>query len=235
MPMFRAFLVFFAIFKPLHATHYPVRLGDTTVTIETMHRGEGKNFVHLHQNETTALQAAKAVVRSKGGSVLTLIHPGQRNIEFNLNGKHCEFDPNRIFTDVGIKKTLSDHGDYSVQSHAAVKKFADKIKSLIPRGKVIAVHNNHDYSIKEYLPGHSYENDASALHLDKNTFYRNFYLVTQHADFERLKNLNFNIVLQIEHATNDGSLSVFMAKKDYVNVEAGYGQLASQIKMLKYA
>jgi hypothetical protein len=41
--------------------------------------------------------------------------------------------------------------------------------------------------------------------------------------------------LQAQHATDDGSLSVYLADLDYINVEAGYDQLAAQIKMLQLA
>ena len=58
------------------AAQYPVMLGGTTVIIKKERYGRGKNFVHLHQNETTALKAAKAVVKEHGGSLLTLVHPG---------------------------------------------------------------------------------------------------------------------------------------------------------------
>ena len=34
---------------------------------------------------------------------------------------------------------------------------------------------------------------------------------------------------------DDGSLSVFLANRAYINVEAGYDELAMQIKMLRHA
>ena len=217
------------------ATQQVVHVGDSRVIIERIQHGKGKSFVHLHQNETTALQAAKQVVQSEGGSVMTLVHSGQRNIVFHLQHERYEFDPNRIFTDTGIKKTLSAFGHYSPEAHAEVKALAQKITSLLPEGKIIAVHNNNDYSIKEYLPGESLHHDAGKLHIDSARFYRNFYLATQHDDFIRLKNLRYNVILQAKAATDDGSLSVYLAHRDYVNVEAGYEQLLAQIDMLHWA
>ena len=231
----RGFLILMAIIKPLQASQTAIQLGDTTVTIQRLQNGKGKNFVHVHANETTALQSAKAVVRAQGGSLLTLKHRGTRNIVFNLDNKRYEFDPNRMFTDTGIKKTLQEFGNYSPLAHKEVKKLANALIELLPPGKIIAVHNNHDYSIKEYLPGQASEKEADAIHLDKKKFFRNFYLVTQKNDFDRLKALNFNIVKQISHATDDGSLSVYLANREYINVEAGYGQLAAQMNMLKNA
>lgn len=234
--MLRFLVIFLMFLLSACSTRSVVTLGDTRVIIETTKHGIGKTFVHVHQNETTALQAAKHVVQTDGGSVMTLIHPGQRNIVFHLNHQRYEFDPNRIFTDAGIKKTLSTFGPYSLPAHLQVKALANKLISMLPpEGKIIAVHNNNDYSIKEYLPGNSLVHDAKALHLDPDRFYRNFYLVTRSQEYFRLKQLRFNAVLQAPAATDDGSLSVYLARRDYVNVEAGYGQLIAQIDMLKWA
>ncbi|AMP93962.1 protein tyrosine phosphatase [Legionella pneumophila subsp. pascullei] len=209
-------------------------VGDEPVIIQQT-KGQGKTFVHVHHNEQTALKAAKAVIRKEGGSLITLIHSGGRNIVFHLNNQRYEFDPNRIFTDKGIKKTLVQYSYYTPEAHQEVKKLADKIKALLPEGKVIAVHNNSSYSLKDYLPGHELAKDAKALYMNPDNYYRNFYLVTKLSDYLRLKMQGFNGVLQKPSATDDGSLSVYLAKRDYINVEAGYDQLAEQIKMLLHA
>lgn len=227
-------LLFFAGFN-LYANNYPVKIGNSTVIIQHQEYGEGKTFVHLHQNETTALQAARVVAHAEGGSILTLVHLGERNIIFHLHKRRYEFDPNRIFTDAGIKKTLVQFGHYTPQAHAEVKKLADMIKKMLPKGKVIAVHNNKSYSLKDYFPGESLASDAKALNFHVQNHFRNFYLVTKHVDYFRLKKLQFNSVLQARNATDDGSLSVYLSGSNYVNVEAGYDQLIAQVNMLKYA
>ncbi|MFO8548598.1 protein tyrosine phosphatase [Legionella pneumophila serogroup 1] len=216
------------------AVNHRVMVGDEPVIIQQT-KGQGKTFVHVHHNEQTALKAAKAVIRKEGGSLITLIHSGGRNIVFHLHNQRYEFDPNRIFTDKGIKKTLTQYNYYTPEAHQEVKKLADKIKALLPEGKVIAVHNNSSYSLKDYLPGHELAKDAKALYMNPDNYFRNFYLVTKLSDYLRLKMQGFNGVLQKPSATDDGSLSVYLAKRDYINVEAGYDQLAEQIKMLLHA
>jgi len=228
-------LLLFLGLNPAYGTNYPVRVGDSLVIIQKQQHGKGKAFIHLHQNETTALKAAKTVIKTQGGSVLTLRHSGGRNIIFHYHKRRYEFDPNRIFTDRGIKKTLVKFGNYSLPAHAQVKKLANKIKLLLPKGKIIAVHNNQSYSLKDYFPGRSSAVDARALNFNHRQSYRNFYVVTQKSNYLRLKKLNFNSVWQTPNATNDGSLSVYLASRNYVNVEAGYSQLAAQINMLKHA
>ncbi|MFT4059494.1 MAG: protein tyrosine phosphatase [Legionella sp.] len=217
-----------------YALNHIIMVGDEKVEIKH-YIGKGKTFIHVHHNEQTALKAAQEVIKKTGGSLITLEHSGGRNIVFHLHNKCYEFDPNRIFTDVGIKKTLTSLSQYSSEAHREVKKLADKIKQILPKGKVVAVHNNSSYSLKDYLPGNVLEGDAQAVHILLRNYYRNFYLVTKISDFLRLKSKGYNGVLQRNSATDDGSLSVYLAKRDYINVEAGYDQLMEQIKMLQHA
>lgn len=228
-------LILLSIFLASCAKNQNIQVGDTTVVIQKEHYGKGKTFVHVHRNETTALAAARHVAKKDGGTVLTLVHPGGRNIVFHLNNTRYEFDPNRIFSDKGIKKTLSQYGPYSKAAHLEVKKLAQQLINLIPKGKVIAVHNNQEYSIKNYLAGGDAAQDAQALYINPKHYYRNFYVLTQKNDFLRLKKKGFNGVLQSPKATDDGSLSIFLARQSYLNVEAGYGELSAQIAMLRLA
>ncbi|MDF1684275.1 MAG: protein tyrosine phosphatase [Legionellaceae bacterium] len=231
-------LMFMFVFGAGHAasTNVSVQLGDTQVIVEKIQHGHGKAFVHVHQNETTALQAARAVIDAEGGSIVTLHHPGGRNIVFHLDKIRYEFDPNRMFTDAGIKKTLKQFGPYSTKAHGLVKQLARRVKTALPSNQaVIAVHNNQHYSLKEYYPGASLAAEAAALYVPQPKAFRNFYLVTQNADYTRLKYSDFNAVLQAPTPDDDGSLSVYLTSKPYVNVEAGYDQLAAQIKMLRAA
>ena len=217
------------------AINHKVMVGDEPVIIKQT-PGKGKTYVHVHQNEQTALKAAKVAIRQQGGSLITLSHSGGgRNVVFHLNNQRYEFDPNRIYTDKGIKKTLAQYSRYTPEAHQEVKKLAHKIKQLLPEGKVVAVHNNSTYSLKDYLPGHKLASDAKALHMSPQNYFRNFYLVTQAKDYARLKMEGFNGILQKKSATDDGSMSVFLAKSEYINVEAGYNQLVEQVKMLLYA
>lgn len=229
-----AFLVSLFFCQFAYAMNHIVMVGDEKVEIKHT-LGKGKTYVHVHHNEQTALKAAQAVVQKDGGSLITLVHSGGRNIVFHLNNQRYEFDPNRIFTDKGIKKTLSQFGPYTPRAHQEVNKLASKIKQLLPKGKVVAVHNNSSYSLKDYLPGKSLERDAQAIHMVPENYFRNFYLVTKINDFLRLKSQGYNGVLQKPSATDDGSLSIYLAKNEYINVEAGYDQLIEQIKMLQHA
>lgn len=228
------FLTILALIQVGCAINHQVMVGDERVIVQQT-PGKGNTYVHVHQNEQTALKAAKTIVRQQGGSLITLLHSGGRNISFHLNRQRYEFDPNRIYTNAGIKKTLAQYSHYTPEAYREVKKLAQKIKQLLPEGKVIAVHNNATYSLKDYLPGHNLAADAKAVHLSSEHYFRNFYLVTKTNDFVRLKTEGFNGVLQKKSAVDDGSLSIYLAKREYINVEAGYNQLGEQINMLRHA
>ena len=219
----------------LQAKTVIVKLGQSPVKIilEQHHvKRHAKFIVHVHENETTALQAARAYIHQKGGRLLTLEHGGTRNIVFHLHHVRYEFDPNRIFTDRGIKRTLKQFGHYSRPAHSAVRRLARRILGFLPPGKVIAVHNNRDYSLQNYLPHHPLAADARAINFHVNSNKRNFYFVTRLRDYQRFEKRKFNVVLQARHAQNDGSLSYYLRHHQYINIEAAYGELKPQLRML---
>lgn len=222
-------------FHRVHADYQNIYLGDRLVKIVREDYGPGKIFVHLHANEVTALKAARKVASTDGGQVITLIHAPTRDIEFHYHGHAYAFDPNRIYTHQGIIKTLKKHHCYRPEVLPLIKRFAKQVLATIPSGKIVAVHNNKDYSLLDYLPLHPLAQDARALYYSQHVYYRNFYLVTQGQDFNRYKKLGFNVVQQAINAQDDGSLSIALKQRHYVNVEAGYGELKPQIQMLKLA
>jgi hypothetical protein len=219
---------------PVFAKNYVVQLGNTRIIIQK-YSGKGKTYIHLHRSETTALIAARTIIKKQGGSLITLGHAGGRNIRFRLDKRDYAFDPNRIFTEQGIKKTLQKNSHYSPAAARQVRKLANKLKALLPQGKIIAVHNNKIYSFKEYFSGKSLARDVKAIYHNPRKSYRNFFLVTKGQDYYRLKKKGENTIWQNRHPTDDGSLSVYLAKRRYINIEAGYNQLAEQKRMLQVA
>ncbi len=116
------------------------KVGDTTVHIVVSGSG-GYTMVALHENESTSVQAAKKVIRQSGGRLVELQHSKimdedaalKRNVSFTFKGKSYTFDPNRMFTDLGIKRNLQP---YSVEAHNAVKGLASEVMRHI-NGRVI--------------------------------------------------------------------------------------------------
>ena len=159
---------------PIYATTEVIRLGDSSVTI-TWHDDGNPMFVHLHENETTAWKAIRQYTGQHGGSYLHLHQSGQRNICFRQNNNKYCFDPNRIYTNQGIKATLITYShSYDHHAHQTVEKLSDRIKQLIAGRAVIAVHNNREYSMRDYMAKNSLAADAQALHWHDIRQYRDF-------------------------------------------------------------
>lgn len=235
MPIARAFLTIALLIigtafgqNALAATT-KYKIGDTTVSIVVSGSG-GWTMVALHENESTSVRAAKAT----NGRLVELKHTGGRNVSFTLNRKKYSVDPNRIFTDTGIRKSLKP---YSPEGHKAVQGLAVELLKHIRGRAIVALHNNTNgsYSIKSYQAGGQYARDASQVHINPAHDADDFFFVTRQWVFDLLKSGDYNVALQSGHVTDDGSLSVYCARYGiiYVNVEAESGHSSQQAQMLK--
>lgn len=222
-----------------------LHVGDRPVDV-VVHQAEaaGLTFINVHDNEDTSVEAAREVLRQAGGRIVELQHTSERNITFGLPGEDSlyVFDPNRMFTDAGIRKTLEDLSRYTVPAHEAVRAFADSVLALYDLsrlGVVITLHNNtnDNYTALSYAPGGDYEDDARDTFVEGNSDPDDFFFVTDEALYEQLRAADFNAVLQDnEQATDDGSLSVYCGRRGipYVNAEAQHGHVDQQVRMLTY-
>ncbi len=223
------------IMTPTYANREVVHLGDSSVTLNWQDNGQPM-FVHLHESETTAWEAIQRYTKLNGGSYLHIHQSGQRNICFKQDKKRYCFDPNRIFTDKGIKETLSMYSQaYHPDAHQEVAKLSLRIKQIIADKPVIAVHNNQEYSMRDYMAKNTLAAEAQALHWHDIRQYRDFLLITQKAIWLKITKTPHNAVLQSVNGNDDGSLSIWMAENAYINCEAGYGHLKEQLSQLAIA
>lgn len=148
------------------------------------------------------------------------------------------FDPNRIFTDAGLRETLSDYSSLTASALAALQLLRGEVLNLLrpPHGQpVVELHNNDGigYSVVEYLAGGRHTDDAAAVAAPAMQRPEDFFLVTDPRWFARLEVPGFNVVIQSPMACDDGSLSVWFQQQaiSYINVEALHGRLAEQEDM----
>lgn len=218
-----------------------VRLGETPVRLLVEdHPPAGVTYVHLHENETTAAQAAARVVARSGGRLVRVQSQRTRLITFLADSVGYTFDPNRVFTQLGIERTLRRYGPDSPTARRHVAAFAERVLASVTAPNptiVIAPHNNADagYSIRTYAAGGALARDAADVHLNAARDPDDFCLVTDRALFDALKGHGLNVVLQ--HAgqvDDDGSLAVYCQRHGlrYANVEAQYGHLREQVEAL---
>ena len=86
-------------------------LGNKSCKISTVGQDEkSAKFISLHDNENTSVEAFLEIKTSLLNCKLyELKQNEERLLEYNINGKDYLFDPNRIFSSIGIKGTISKY------------------------------------------------------------------------------------------------------------------------------
>ena len=91
------------------APNTTVRLGQTEIEIrETNAPGtSARRFLVIHDDEDTAADAVRVHIAKSGGTLIELDSRGAREVTFTtLAGATVRFDPNRMFSDVGLGEDL---------------------------------------------------------------------------------------------------------------------------------
>jgi len=229
-----------SVYTPLVRSYYFDWGKDSTGIIVSRYGGRnGLVIVHLHNDESSAAEAAKRILVQTGGVLIELENNGNRLVSFQKGGKRFEFDPNRIFTTKGRYQNLHYlNKTVTPEARVLVKAFASFILNKIPKSVVtlVAVHNNKNgnYSIDSYKSGLRSKN---VLKWYKNPKQDpdNFFIVNNNEMFKEIKKGSFNVVLQNSvKATDDGSLSIYYGKRNlvYINIEAQNKYFDEQVKML---
>lgn len=219
------------------------QVAGTAVNVESQcyHQDSKVLFLHLHQDESTSIEVLKDSLNSlKRYCYFTLRHNGQRNINGRYRGRDFKVDPNRIFTQEGSRSSFEKLNNYYSQAIVrSANRFGRQLisKYLQDRQLVVAVHNNTEgaFSIISYLPGGESAGDAKEVHRNESLDPDNFYLTTEKAYFDILRDKGFNVVLQDNSsAVDDGSLSVYCGRKNipYINIEVERGDYQSQRLMI---
>ena len=220
----------------------PFKIGNTVVVAEVFKRGKAvPTMINVHDDESTSVAAGKLVIEQTNGRLIELSHGGRRNVRFALHGQEYSFDPNRIFSDEGIRDTLERRSTWTEAAHRATKRFASQLVEhfdLDDEKAIIALHNNSegDLSIQSYLPGGEHADTSTTVHVAPHRSPDDFFYVTDKRFFDYLKQHDFNVTLQDNaNVPDDGSLSVYFGKKGipYVNVEAESSHLNAQIEMVR--
>lgn len=210
-----------------------VNIADSAIAFDSI------CFVHVHDDEQTALQTLRDAVDSIGGNLISIQNNKNRIISFKYNKTNYKIDPNRIYTSGGRKKTLQTLSGYNLSVAKIVKSFADSITAQFANYPVIiAMHNNTDkkFSIKHYKMGGAEAVNAIDLFINDEMDEDDFVYTTSREIFNFLKLNTINVILQDnDKCVDDGSLSyVYRNKKAmYINIEAQHGHLKEQKEMLE--
>ncbi|HVK96699.1 MAG TPA: hypothetical protein VM368_02725 [Flavisolibacter sp.] len=213
-------------------------LGNRIVSFQEFKGKKKAPFILLsvHSNERTGIETAEAFSQEHKVPFFQILNENKRMIEFSNNEKKFSVDPNRIYTDEGVRASLSKNGNYDTSDFVLLQQFNKFIlEKLDPDKVLIAMHNNTEgeYDINRYLK--DLKADADSVHVNEKIDADDFFLTTDATIFCRLKCLNYNVILQNNSgAADDGSLSVLYGKRNlpYVNIEAQHGHKEEQVRML---
>ncbi len=238
MNVFRA-SVFFIFFLDLFQLNKDIllRLGTTKCIIHVYEkRRNAITVIRLHGNENTCIRAFFDLPSHKPFVLYQLSQSGKRLLKYKERGRIYFFDPNRMFSKNGIGKTLKKYNRHYPKSLVnKIYLFSQKvliIAEIKPSKHVIAIHNNSNgkFSVKTY-PQYS---TISRVFISPSKDPDDFFIVTREVDFKFFKKHGENVVLQSKYARDDGSLSIYCQGHHipYINVEAQYGHIQHQKKML---
>lgn len=136
-----------------------ILLGKNTIYLDVFEKvGEMITYVHVHENETTSLEAGKILLEEKGGKLITLVHSQDtlknRNITFEHNNSWYQFDPNRIYTKndsvlLSSIRVIKGKGQVTQKVIAMVRNLSNQIWAEVKDAPlIIALHNNKNEPAK---------------------------------------------------------------------------------------
>ncbi len=231
--------------KPLYTPSTRIivhTIGNRTIIIKVLQYGEpnGIYCINMHDNEGTAVQGATPVLEQTGGTLIRVENFSQRVIRFRLNGVMYGFDPNRIFSKIGIEQTMRDNKRINKAALLEIEKFGQKLLSLIPDTAriVVALHNNTNdlFSIKSYTPGGVRQKDAKAVYYNETQDVDDITLTTDSVIYQVMADAGYNAIWQDNtNAKKDGSLSVYYGDygRRYINIETEHGKVDQYREMFE--
>jgi hypothetical protein len=218
---------------PAFFGHSDVSLGG--VRAQVLHQKKGpRRYLVIHGDETTAKSVLTSLMATQSGTGY-VVRSATRTVE--LNG--LKIDPNRLWSRAGAERSLGslNPGADPVKSqmvlHQLDRHRPEALKRLtpLPGSRLFALHNNaHGYSMLDELEG---SDKTSTPQKDQPRY---FFLCTDPADFERLRQSPYNVVLQTQSEPDDGSLSRLAARQGfrYINLECALGDYNAQMERVQW-
>ena len=220
------------------------KVGETILSVEEQCYSPCKSnivFIHLHDNEKTSIEAAQKFLLENGGRFIKLVNDSQRNVLVVVNNKECCFDPNRMYSTIGIKTSLKDLTvAYPTIAESEVKQLSSQIlKKFISKQKlIVSLHNNTDtnYSIAQIRKDIMKKKYVGKYYINKAMDEDDFILTTDLNIYNQIVAKNINVVWENSSAIlDDGSLSIYAGKHNipYINIETQHEHKKEQIDLLQ--
>lgn len=226
----------------LSAVTHTFRLADEKVWVHSYGSAQpGLTFVSLHDDENTGVEAAKRYIQQHGGRLVELRHGRGRNVAIRRSGRLSWFDPNRMFTKVGLSKSLRRFQNHTEANLALAYNFGQEVAGLIDIERdqvIVAVHNNTEgkLTIHDYRKGAMYGGNTQEIYTNPRHDPDDYFYVTSPGLFRALSQLRYNVALmESEPSVDTGSLAYFsrLQGAHYILVEAQHGHSQAQLQMLE--
>lgn len=227
--------------RTISRTTYTLFLGEEKVWVDIYERtGADITLLNLHDNENTSVEAGLAFIEKYGGRLIELRHGRGREVVVRLDGVLNRFDPNRMFTDVGLRKSLEYFQNNNDEVFAIAAAFRDSVIRLFDVRKgmlVIALHNNtpSKMTIKDFRVGEWYGDDTEEVSINPQEDPDNFFVVTQAELYSALYSSGYNVALKATYPPDRGMLIDYCENKGalYVTIETEHGKRKKQEEMLE--
>lgn len=218
------------------------QLADKSILIKkSVYQRPNINFLVLHDNENTGVEAATKFCIANGGAVTELVYGNERFITFGKGVLQYSFDPNQIFSRMGIRTSLRKYSKAKVGENIIdlAENLAAQVLSLYLRDSLdymVTLHNNSDlnFDILSYASEGYLRHVVDSLFINKEMDPDDFVLVTEPSFFSFLKSRNISVVYQSPLGPPDGSLSVYAQqnKIPYVNIEVQHGHFDEHFRLI---
>ncbi len=227
--------------QSLSKTTHTLYLGEEKVWVDIYQQaGADITLLNLHDNENTSVEAGLAFIEKHGGRLIELRHGRGREVVVRLDGVLHRFDPNRMFSDVGLRKSMKYFNNNSDEIFAFAVAFRDSVITLFDVRKgiiVIALHNNtpDKMTIKDFQSGKLYGEDTREVFINPQQDPDNFFVVTQAELFSSLSLSGYNVALRAKYPPDRGMLIDYTERLGalHITVEAEHGKRADQEEMLE--
>lgn len=221
-------------------TTQTIYLGEEKVWIDIYERvGADITLLNLHDNENTAVEAGLVFIEKYGGRLIELRHGRGREVVVRVDGILQRFDPNRMFSDVGLRKSLEYFQNNNDEVFSIAAAFRDSVLNLFAiheESVVIAIHNNTPgkLSINDFRAGEWYGEDTRKVFINPHQDPDNFYVVAQHSLYGALAERGYNVALRAQNSPDRGMLMDYCVHLGALNitVETEHGKRVEQEEML---
>jgi len=227
--------------QTISKTTHTLYLGEEKVWVDIYEKpGADITLLNLHDNENTSVEAGLAFIKKHGGRLIDLRHGRGREVVVRLNGVLHRFDPNRMFSDVGLRASMEYFNNNSDEVFDIASAFRDSVVKLAAFNEgmvLISIHNNsqNKMTIKDFRPGEWYGEDTKKTSINPRQDPDNFFFVTHTKLFNSLSSLGYNVAILANNPPDRGMLMDYCVDHGMINVsvEAEHGKQTDQIEMLE--